>query len=73
MDQFPWFSLLALNLWIYSSWYQEIPPKETFPALFQIAQNKDVFVADLMRWNNGEMVWAVIFTRSFHDWELGSL
>lgn len=26
-----------------------------------------------MSWNNGEMVWTVIFTRSFHDWELGSL
>ena len=49
------------------------PLKEAFLGLFRIALCKEAYVADFMHWNNGFILWDVVFSKPLHDWELGSL
>ena len=44
-----------------------------YPELFQISSEKEVSVADLMRFNDRFLHWEVHFTRAVQDWELGVL
>jgi hypothetical protein len=44
--------------------------KVSFPKLFTIACGKDVWVADNMQPQNGNIYWNIIFTRPVHDWEV---
>lgn len=50
----------------------EVPLKEAFQGLFQIALCKKTYVMDLMLWNNEDIVWDVTFSRPLHDggWEV---
>ena len=51
-------------------WCGEVILKGAFLALFQIAPNKDTYLAHYMHWTNGIIHWDVLFTRSVHDWEM---
>jgi hypothetical protein len=44
--------------------------KDFFPALYNIAQDQQVRVADYLSWHNAEMVWSVILLRALQDWEM---
>ncbi|KAF5457277.1 hypothetical protein F2P56_021390, partial [Juglans regia] len=41
-----------------------------FPALYRIAANREVAVADVQLFSHGSHQWNIIFYRDFHDWEL---
>ena len=45
----------------------------TFPLLFELASNKEAFVADLWEYSREEGDWSPCFTRPFNDWELDAL
>ena len=54
-------------------WCGESPLAVCYPELFQISSEKEVSVADHMRFNDGFLHWEVHFTRAVQDWELESL
>jgi hypothetical protein len=43
---------------------------ETFPKLFNVAQNMDALVVDHMLVHNGEVDWDMNLIRLVHDWEV---
>lgn len=47
--------------------------KEAFLDLFEISQERDAFVADLMKFCNYVIQWDLNFLRSMHDWEFEPL
>jgi hypothetical protein len=51
-------------------WCGEMPFKVAFPALFDIAREKNAFVADHLDFSSGSVQWDVNFIRAAHDWEL---
>ena len=42
-----------------------------FPALYNVAQDQQVRVADYLSWHNAEMVWLLL--RALQDWEMEDL
>ena len=53
-----------VNFWL-DVWCGNEPLKDTFPNLYNIAQNKQAKVADYLSWHNDEKVWSVIFFEKF--------
>jgi hypothetical protein len=51
-------------------WCGESPLKVAFPALFDIAREKNAFVANHLDLFSGSVQWDVNFIRATHDWEL---
>jgi hypothetical protein len=50
-------------------WCGEVPLKEAFPVLYDIARDKDALVADHLVVVSGSYQWDVSFFRAAHDWE----
>jgi hypothetical protein len=44
--------------------------KDLFPAIYNIAQDKQAKVSDYLTLHNEDMVWLVILLRSLQDWEV---
>jgi hypothetical protein len=61
-----------VRLW-HDRWCGDMALKDTFPTLFECASHQDVFLNDVMVWQNGRVVWNVSFRRDFNDWELDSV
>jgi hypothetical protein len=51
-------------------WCGEMPLKEAFPVLYDIARDKDALVATHLVLQNGSYQWDVSFFRAAHDWEV---
>lgn len=51
-------------------WCGVRPLKEDFPFFFDLALNKDAWVADYLVWVNDSYSWNVALVRNFQDWEL---
>ena len=58
-----------MSFWL-DSWCEECVLKGLFPALYNIAQDKQAKVSDYLTWHNDEMVWSVNLVRSLQDWEV---
>jgi hypothetical protein len=58
-----------VSFWL-DRWCEEGVLKGLFPALYNIAQDKQVKVSDYLSWHNDEMVWSVNLVRSLQDWEV---
>jgi hypothetical protein len=54
----------------YDVWCGESPLKLVYPALFNIACNKDAWVKEYMERPNDTLHWNVRFIWPMHDWEL---
>jgi hypothetical protein len=54
-------------------WCEEMPLKEAFLGLYDIACNKNSLVAAHMILENGSFQWDVRFIRAVHDWEVDGL
>jgi hypothetical protein len=54
-------------------WCGEVPLKEAFPVLYDIACDKDAHVADHLVVVSGSYQWDVSFFRAAHDWEVDVL
>ncbi|XP_059657206.1 uncharacterized protein LOC132303802 [Cornus florida] len=51
-------------------WCGEQPLSCAFPSLFSIAVDKHAYVVDCYRLDSSEIIWDVLFRRSFQDWEM---
>jgi hypothetical protein len=49
-------------------WCGDVPLKEAFPVLYDIARDKDALVADHLVVVSGSYQWDVSFFRAAHDW-----
>lgn len=54
-------------------WCGDSPLKLSFPKLFNISRDKEVYVVDLMKFPNGVLYWDMEFLCAVQDWELESL
>jgi len=54
-------------------WCGEVPLKEAFPVLYDIARDKDALVEDHLVVVSGSYQWDVSFFRAAHDWEVDVL
>jgi hypothetical protein len=54
-------------------WCGEMPLKEAFPVLYDIARDKDALVAAHLGLENGSYQWDVSLFRAAHDWEVDVL
>jgi hypothetical protein len=54
-------------------WCGEMPRKEVFPVLYDIAPDKDAHVANHLVVVSGSYQWDVSFFRAAHDWEVDVL
>jgi hypothetical protein len=54
-------------------WCGEVPLKEAFPVLYDIARVKDAHVADHLVVVSRSFQWDVSFFRAAHDWEMDVL
>jgi hypothetical protein len=54
-------------------WCGEVPLKEAFTVLYDIARDKDAHVADHLVLVSGSYQWDVSFFRAAHDWEVDVL
>jgi hypothetical protein len=54
-------------------WCGEMPLKEAFPSLYDIAFDKNSFVAAHLILESGSFQWDVRFIRAAHDWEVDVL
>jgi hypothetical protein len=54
-------------------WCGEVPLKEAFPVLYDIACDKDAHVADHLVVVSRSYQWDVSFFRTAHDWEVNVL
>jgi hypothetical protein len=54
-------------------WCGEVPLKEAFPVLYDIARDKDALVADHLVVESESYQWDVSFFWAAHDWEVDVL
>ena len=67
-----WAMVFVFAFW-HDPWCVVVTLKEDFPEVSRIARDKEAFVVDYVRWNNGAIHWDFLFTRPVHNLEVESL
>jgi hypothetical protein len=58
-----------VSFW-HDEWCGDLPLKISCLDLFSIACSKEAWLAENMKFRDGNINWNVIFTRPVHDWEV---
>ncbi|GKV38790.1 hypothetical protein SLEP1_g46663 [Rubroshorea leprosula] len=61
------------TLFWHEVWAGDMPLKEKFNRLFRLSREKDVCIADMGEWRNGELTWNWKWRRSLFTWETDML